>query len=117
MKQRPRIKYTQSDKNLMWERWKEGATLHKIAALFNRPNSSIRRILAESGGICPPVRCRSQRALSLSEREEILRALAVGTSIRTIATRLGRAPSTISREINRNGGRGCYRASQADHTA
>jgi len=117
MKQRPRINYTQSDKSLIWERWKEGASLHLITALFDRPHSSIRRILAESGGIRPPVRCRSQRTLSLAEREEISRALAVGTSIRTVATRLGRAPSTISREINRNGGQGCYRASQADQTA
>lgn len=117
MKQRPSINYTQSDKALMWERWKEGASLHQIAALFNRPHSSIRRILAESVGVRPPARCRSHRALSLSEREEISRALAVGTSIRAITTRLGRAPSTISREINRNGGQGCYRARQADHTA
>jgi IS30 family transposase len=117
MAQRNRIYYTESQKALMWERWKEGASLHQIAALFDRPHSSIRRILAESGGIRPPVRCRSQRNLSLAEREEISRALAVGESTRSIATRLARAPSTISREINRNGGQGCYRASQADQAA
>lgn len=117
MKQRPRINYTQSDKALMWDRWKEGASLHQIAALFDRPHSSIRGILAESGGIRPSVRCRSQRVLSLAEREEISRALAVGVSIRSIAKLLGRSPSTVSREINRNGGQGCYRASQADQAA
>jgi IS30 family transposase len=68
----------------------------------------------ETGGIRPPQRCRSQFALSVAEREEISRALAAGRSIRSIARLLGRAPSTVSREIQRNGGLGCYRATQAD---
>jgi len=101
----------------MWERWKEGATLHQIARLFDRTHSSIHRILAETGGIRPPERCRSQLALTLAEREEISRAVVAGQSIRSIATLLGRAPSTISREIRRNGGQGCYRANHADQAA
>ena len=117
MKQRPRIYYTETQKALMWDRWKKGDSLQQIAQLFDRNHSSIQRILAESGGIRPAQRCRSRLALSLTEREEISRALVAGQSIRSIATSLGRAPSTISREIKRNGGQECYRASQADQAA
>jgi IS30 family transposase len=101
----------------MWERWKKGETLHQIARLFDRPHTSIRQILAESGGIRPPQRSRSKLALTLAEREEISRSLVAGESIRVIAARLARAPSTISREIARNGEVSCYRAAQADQAA
>ena len=117
MKQRPRIYYTQTQKALMWERWKKGESLQHIAQLFDRDHSSIQRILAETGGIRPPERHRSQLALTLAEREEISRAVVAGWSIRSIATLLARAPSTISREINRNGGVECYRANQAEQAA
>jgi IS30 family transposase len=117
MKQRPRIYYTQVQKALMWERWKQGDSLHQIAQLFDRHHSSIRGILAQTGGICPPQRRRSSMALTLAEREEISRSLAAGHSVRLIAGLLKRAPSTISREINRNGGMSGYRASQADQAA
>jgi IS30 family transposase len=101
----------------MWERWKQGDSLQQIGQLFDRNHSSVQRILAESGGIRPPERRRSRLALSLAEREEISRALAAGQSIRSIAGLLKRAPSTISREISRNGGQEGYRASQADQAA
>ena len=114
MKQRRRIYYSESQKALMWERWKQGWTLHEIGKLFDRAHSSIHRILSETGGIRPAQRSRSSTALTLIEREEISRALVTGESIRSIAARLGRAPSTISREVQRNGGRDFYRASQAD---
>ena len=117
MKQRPRIYYTETQKALMWERWQKGESLHQIAQLFDRHHPSIQRILAETGGIRPAQRCRSRLALTLAEREEISRAVAAGDSIRSVATRLGRAPSTISRELVRNGGQECYRASLADHAA
>lgn len=117
MKQRPRIYYTESQKALMWDRWKAGDSLQQIAQLFDRNHSSIQRILAETGGIRPISRRRSRLALTSVEREEISRALAVGQSIRHIAMRLERAPSTISREINRNGGCRSYRANQADQAA
>ena len=117
MKQRPRIYYTESQKVLMWERWRKGESLQQIARLFDRNHSSIQRILAETGGIRPAPRHRSSLALTLAEREEISRALASGRSIRSIAALLERAPSTISREIQRNGGQGCYRASLADQDA
>lgn len=117
MKQRPRIYYTESQRALMWERWQAGDSLQQIAQLFDRYHSSIERILAESGGIRPPQRRRSRLALTLAEREEISRAVAAGQSIYSIATSLGRAPSTIYREIKRNGDQEGYRANQADQAA
>jgi len=117
MKQRPRIYYTESQKALMWERWQKGESLQQIAQLFDRNHSSIQRILAETGGIRPAQRSRSRLALTLAEREEISRAVVAGHSMRWIATSLGRAPSSISREIEGNGGQGCYRASQAEQAA
>jgi transposase, IS30 family len=117
MKQRPRIYYTETQRALMWDRWQKGESLQKIALLFDRNHSSIQKILAQTGGIRPAQRCRSRLALTLAEREEISRAVVAGHSIRWIATSLDRAPSTISREIKRNGGSGCYRASQADLAA
>jgi IS30 family transposase len=117
MKQRPRIHYTESQKALMWERWQKGESLQQIAQLFDRNHSSIQAILAATGGIRPAPRCRSRLALTLAEREEISRAVVAGQSRRSIAAQLGRAPCTISREIKRNGGQACYRASQAEESA
>lgn len=117
MSQRPRIYYTEAQIGMMWDRWQRGESLHQIARLFDRHHSSVRRILSEAGGIRPAVRHRSARVLTLAEREEISRALMAGQSIRAVATRLNRAPSTISREIRRNGGKDHYRASRADQQA
>lgn len=117
MKRRPRIYYSEAQKAEMWARWKEGWSLQQIAQLFDRSHSSVQGILAESGGIPPPQRRRSPLALSLAEREEISRALATGHSIRSIAARIGRTPSTVSREVKRNGGRVGYRANRADGAA
>ena len=101
----------------MWERWKQRRTLHEIGKLFDRPHTSIYQILAQTGGFRPPERSRAPTALTLAEREEISRAMVAGESIRSTAARLGRAPSTISREIKRNGGCEGYRANQADEAA
>jgi IS30 family transposase len=101
----------------MWERWQKGDSLQKIAQLFDRHHSAVQGILARTGGIRPAPRCRSKLALTLAEREEISRAVVAGQSMRAIARRLGRAPSTISRELRRNGGQDSYRASQADQAA
>jgi IS30 family transposase len=114
---RPRIHYTESQKALMWERWQKGQSLQQIAQLFDRNHSSIQGILAATGGIRPAPRSRSRWALTLAEREEISRAVVAGHSLRSIAAQMGRAPSTVSREIKRNGGQECYRASQADQAA
>ena len=117
MKHRKRIYYSDSQKALMWERWGQGATLHQIAAMFDRARTSVQQILARHGGIHPPERRRAAIALTLAEREGISRALAEAQSIRSIAARLGRAPSTVSREIRRNGGAEDYRATQPDEAA
>ena len=117
MKQRPRIYYTEEQKALMWDRWQRGDSLHAIAGLFDRSHSSIAGILVRTGGIRPPLRKRSRLALTSAEREEISRGLAKQLSMRAIATQLGRSPSTVSREVQRNGGYACYRASSAEQAA
>ena len=117
MKRRPRIYYTEAQRSLMWERWQKGDSMHAIARLFDRGHSSVQGILSATGGIRPPQRRRSRLALTLAEREEISRGVVAGHSIRCIAKSLRRAPSTVSREINRNGGRRGYRAHKADQAA
>jgi len=117
MKYRTRTYYTETDKALMWDRWQKGDSLHTIAGLFDRSHGSVANILVRSGGIRPPPRRRSRLALTEAEREEISRGVVAGQSIRSMAAALGRAPSTVSREITRNGGRRCYRANQADAAA
>jgi IS30 family transposase len=117
MKYRTRIHYTEADKVLMWERWRQGESLQAIAQLFDRNHSAIGGILSRTGGIRPSPRRRSVLALKLSEREEISRGVMAGRSTRTMARALRRAPSTVSREIGRNGGRLAYRASEADASA
>ncbi len=114
---RTRIKYTAAQKADIWNRWQRGESLNSIGRLFDRPSSSVFNMLAPTGGIRPPPRQRSRLALTLAEREEISRGLACGISLRAIAARLGRAPSTISRELQRNGDTVSYRAVQADQAA
>ncbi|MGZ5172092.1 MAG: helix-turn-helix domain-containing protein, partial [Burkholderiales bacterium] len=98
MKYRTRTYYSDVQKALMWERWKEGWTLYQIAKLFDRAHTSVQGILGASGGIRRPERHRAEVALTLAEREEISRAVVAGRSIRRIAALLGRAASTVSRE-------------------
>jgi len=117
MRNRKRTFYSQWDKQVMWDRWQQGGTLHEIAQLFDRPHSSIQGIFSKAGGVRPPARRRSRLALTRYEREEISRGLVAGHSIRSIASTLGRAPSTVSREIQRNGGRRVYRANLAERAA
>jgi hypothetical protein len=93
MKYRTRIQYTEVDKALMWERWKQGESLHSIARLFDRYHSVVGGILSRTGGIRPPPRRRSHRALALAEREEISRSVMAGMSARRIAGSLARAPA------------------------
>ena len=117
MKQRRRIYYNEAQKALMWDRWQKGDSMHAIARLFDRGHSSVQGILSETGGIRPPQRRRSRLTLTLAEREEISRGVVAGQSFRSMAALLGRAPSTISREIRRNGGWRRYRANKADQAA
>jgi len=116
-KYRKRIYYTETDKAMMWDRWEKGDSLEKIAQLFDRTHGSVAGILRRTGGIRPAQRTRCRRTLSLAEREEISRGVVAGRSLRSIAASLNRAPSTVSREINRNGGRRHYRANVADKLA
>jgi len=105
MKQRARIYYSAEQKKLMWDRWQAGDSTYEIARLFDRGHSSIQGVLSETGGVRPRPRSRSPLALRLDEREEISRGMVAGWSLRSIAASLGRAPSTVSREIKHNGGR------------
>ncbi|MEE8375244.1 MAG: helix-turn-helix domain-containing protein [Acidimicrobiia bacterium] len=84
---------------------------------LGRSAGSIRAFVESWGGVRPALRRRSERHLSLDEREEISRGVAAGDSLRSIGDRLGRAPSTISREVASNGGRHRYRAYHADRAA
>ena len=107
-----RIRFAALQKAELWERWKSGQSVADIArALGRRNKSGVYRILAHDGGIAPPPRRRAVVALKFEEREEISRGLAAGRSIRWMARALGRSPSTVSREIRRNGGSRGYRAS------
>ena len=101
----------------LWTRWQRGAAMTEIAQALGVHVASVRRVVAFHGGIAPRERCRSRRALTLAEREAISRGAAVGQSVRHIAAALGRAPSTVSRELRRNGGRRRYRATAADARA
>lgn len=101
----------------LWRRWKAGQTLSNIAQALDKAPGSVFGFLAAKGGIAPPTRRRGEQALSGAEREEISRQLCAGGSLRKIARRLKRAPSTISREVERNGGRDAYRAGGADARA
>ena len=117
MKYRTRTYYTDSQKALMWDRWQKGDSMKDIGKLFDRGHTTVQRILTENGGIRPPERKRSRLALTLAEREVISRGLARQLTLRTIALQIGRSPSTVSREIERNGGYASYRASVADEAA
>jgi IS30 family transposase len=101
----------------LWHRWKQGQSLSEIGLALGKHAGSIHGVLSSNGGFMPPVRKRSRWALTLAEREEISRGMATERSIRQIAATLGRAPSTISREITRCGGAHTYRAAEADAQA
>ncbi len=104
-------------KQELWERWKAGESISDISRALKKPPGSIHGMLKAQGGIAPHHRRRSMLALTAVEREEISRGLAAGESLRAIATCLGRSASTVCREVNRNGGRGGYRAAKAEERA
>ena len=103
-----------SERNELWTRWRRGESLRDIAHGLRRAPSVIFTVVAADGGIPPRARRRSRLALTATDREEISRQLACGQSLRAMSRRLGRAPSTLSREVARNGGRSLYRAAVAD---
>ncbi len=104
------VRFTEAEVVEVWDRWQAGDANRLIGRDLGRSAGSIRAFVEASGGVRPPVRLRSELHLSLHEREEISRGVAAGDSLRMIAGRLGRAASTISRELARNGGRSGYRA-------
>jgi transposase, IS30 family len=113
-----RIWFTAHQKAELWERWKSGQSVLAISrALERRNKTGVQRIVALNGGIAPARRRRAVAALRLEEREDISRGIAAGRSMRQIAQGLGRSPSTVSREIRRNGGCQAYRANRADRRA
>jgi transposase, IS30 family len=110
--------FTPRQRAELWERWRSGQCVADIArALERRNKSGVYRILALNGGIAPTPRRRARVALRGEEREEVSRGIAAGRSMRHIAQGLGRSPSTVSREIRRNGGCSAYRASEAETRA
>jgi len=114
---RSRIYYSAEQKAEIWNRWQHGESMCSIGRLFDRPSSSMFKQLAPTGSIRPPPRKRSRLALTLAECEEISSGIVSDLSLRSIALLLGRSPSTVSREINRNCGLKHYRASHADQAA
>ena len=117
MVQRYRRGFTTAERTEMWDRWQRGESLRAIGRAFGKPSSSIYFQISPLGGIRPPPRRRSRLALTLLEREEISRGIVAQHSIRSIALFLGRSPSTVSREVRRNGGYDHYRAALADKRA
>ncbi|NJO13082.1 MAG: IS30 family transposase [Gammaproteobacteria bacterium] len=109
--------YSAQQREQLWGQWRLGGSLSEIARALGKRPSSVRQVLVREGGIAPARRKASQRALRLSEREEISRGLAAGVSIRSIAARLSRAPSSVSREVRRHGGVSDYRACAAHQAA
>jgi IS30 family transposase len=106
--------FTAAEKAELWDRWQRGESLKAIGRTFGKSSSSIYFQVSPSGGIRPAPRHRSRLALTLAEREEISRGIAGHRSARSMARLLGRSPSTVSREISRNGGYDGYRAALAD---
>jgi IS30 family transposase len=106
--------FTAAEKTELWDRWKRGESLKAIGRAFGKPSSSIYFLVAPHGGIRPAERRRSRLALTLAEREVISRGITAHQSARSMAKLLGRSPSTISREMSRNGGYDRYRATLAD---
>ena len=101
----------------LWQRWRQGESLRLITRRLGKRGPSVGAFVLQSGGVKQPPRRRPARSLSAAEREEISRGVAAGDSCRVIAMRLGRASSTVSRELARNGGRHRYRAQRADLAA
>jgi len=111
------VKLSASQQIDMWGRWRAGQSLHEIGRALGKDHVVIHFLLARRGGMAPAARRRSLRTLTRTEREDISRGIACGSSIREIAKGLQRAVSTVSREVARHGGRPLYRASEADHQA
>ena len=108
---------TEQDKVEIWDLVMAGGTHGRVGKQVGRHRAMVQQLVASTGGVRPPARRRARIRLSMVEREDIAAGVAAGLSVRSIATLLGRAPSTVSRELERNGGRKGYRASRAEQAA
>ena len=102
--------YTVAQITELWARRAAGETGTRVARHMGLEATRLRRYIHDAGGVRPWLAKKSPRALNLQEREEISRGLAAGNSLRSIAARMARSPSTVSREVARNLGRQSYRA-------
>ncbi len=116
-RRRRRVPFSEAERAIVWQRWSEGALYPDIGRELGRSAPAVTFLIVRDGGIVPAKRFRASRVLSVKEREEISRGVVGGESLRSIAERLGRAPSSISREIHRHGGALTYRAAAADSEA
>jgi IS30 family transposase len=110
-------RFTPEERAALWRGWKSGLTIKDIGESLGRRGCSVLWVLRRDGGFAPRTRRRAFRALQIDEREQISRGVAASLPLREIARRLGRAASTVSREIARNGGSNAYRATEADARA
>jgi IS30 family transposase len=117
MARKGRCKLSGEERTALWTKWKEGESVSQIARMLDKDYKVVHEMIGVRGGIAPAPRRRCRLALALDEREEISRGIAAGTSIREIARSIGRAASTVSRELQRNGGQERYRAAAADAKA
>lgn len=117
MVKRGRPGLTDAQKTELWDRWQRGEFQSEIARVLGKFPASIFGVLRLHCGIRPATRRRSRLALTLGDRGGISRGLAADRSLRDIACEMGRAQSTISREVSRHGGRRRYRATLADEVA
>ena len=107
---RIRRRLSAQEKAELWRRWRGGQSLNEIGRALGRTGAVVRQVVVLTGGFLQPTPHRSPRTLSLADREEISRGVSAGVSATEIAARLDRSPSTVCREIARNGGRENYRA-------
>ena len=94
-----------AEKLEIWRLLRAGTSFRVIGRRLGRSDATIQQYVGLTGGVQPRERTRAANQLSLCEREEISRGMAAGESMRAVARRLGRSPSTVSRELVRNGGR------------
>ena len=109
--------FTDAERMEVWDRRQAGELNRSIGRSLGRTGASIRALIESTGGVRPAARKRRAQHLTLVAREEISRGLASNESLREIAHRLGRVPSTVTREVARNGGRDTCRAHRADRAA
>ena len=108
---------TAQDRDEIWDLVMAGGTHGRVGLQVGRHTSVVQGVITATGGVRPAVRCRGADRLSVQDREDIACGVVAGWSTRAIARSLRRAPSTVSRELRRNGGRGAYRPSVADQAA